>query len=280
MSEDNNINKTDVYRFSATDDESKENLWEFKVTRSGLLLFLASAAVFILGCTFCLIAFTPIRTFIPGYPNAHSKREAIQNMIRVDSLENVISRWELYSENLKRVMTGEQEPVKIDTIIARSNKMSAKLADSLKKSDSLLRKIVSEEETFEIARQSKKNTIIEGMHFFVPLKGVISKNYDPFLHPYIDITAPGNQVVMAALDGTVIDDYWTDEYGYVIVLQHANDIVSIYKHNQKLLKKSGDRVSAGSGIGLISNTGSGNDHLHFGLWYKGESVDPAIYLNL
>ena len=119
------------------------------------------------------------------------------------------------------------------------------------------------------------------MHFFTPLKGVVSQGYDPLLHPYIDITAPANSVVMSVLDGTVINAGWSDDSGYTIQIQHSDDIVSIYKHNQKLLKKTGDKVTAGSPVALVGNTGAltTGDHLHFELWYRGEAVDPTKYIN-
>ncbi|MBO5195408.1 MAG: M23 family metallopeptidase, partial [Bacteroidales bacterium] len=81
--------------------------------------------------------------------------------------------------------------------------------------------------------------------------------------------------------GTVIFSGWSDEVGYTIQIQHENDIVSIYKHNSKLLKKAGEKVLAGSPIALVGGTGtlSTGEHLHFELWYKGEAVDPTEYIS-
>ena len=117
--------------------------------------------------------------------------------------------------------------------------------------------------------------------FFTPLKGVVSQGYDPITHPFIDITAPSGSVVKAVLVGTVIYAGWSDEAGYTIQVQHDGDIISIYKHNEKLLKKTGDKVTAGSPIALVGSTGSlsTGDHLHFELWHKGETVDPTKYIN-
>lgn len=230
---------------------------------------------------YCIIAYTPLRTFIPGYPDAHSKRAAIQNAIRIDSLENVIYRWELYSENLKRVVEG-QEPLKIDSLIKvaqQTNKAKTNAIDLAKK-DSILRETVKEEEEFGISARNKRELPIEGLHFFTPLKGVVSQGYDPNIHPYIDVTAPAGSVVKATLDGTVIFAGWSDEAGNTIQIQHESDIVSIYKHNEKLLKKVGDKVTAGAPVALIGNTGEDTTgtHLHFELWHKGETVDPTLYI--
>ena len=155
------------------------------------------------------------------------------------------------------------------------------MADLARK-DSILRQNVKEEEQFDISSdRDKRNLPIEGLHFFTPLKGVVSQGYDPAIHPYVDITAPSGSVVKATLDGTVIYAGWSDESGNTIQIQHEGDIVSIYKHNEKLLKKVGEKVTAGSPIALVGNTGSlsTGEHLHFELWHKGETVDPAKYIN-
>jgi murein DD-endopeptidase MepM/ murein hydrolase activator NlpD len=230
--------------------------------------------------TYCLIAYTPVRTFIPGYPDARTKRVAIQNAIKVDSLERVIYRWELYSENLKRAVEGK-EPIKIDSIIKASRKDAAEPVDAaaLQKQDSLLREKVKEEEQFEISARGRRDLPIEGLHFFTPLKGVVSQGFDA-THPYIDITAAEGSAVKATLDGTVIYTGWSEDDGNTIQIQHTDDIVSIYKHNDKLLKKAGDKVKAGTSIAIVGNTGdtSTGTHLHFELWHKGEAVDPTRYI--
>ena len=116
---------------------------------------------------------------------------------------------------------------------------------------------------------------------FCPLKGVISQAYNAVSHPYIDITAPQGSVVKAVLDGTVIYSGWSEDFGHTIQIQHEEDIVSIYKHNEKLLKKTGDKVTAGSPIALVGNSGSltTGTHLHLELWHQGNAVDPAKYIN-
>lgn len=284
MAQQKKEKKTVRFRLSLLDDRTHEKLWEIKFSRTGFLVSAISVVVLFTLTIFCITAFTPVRTFIPGYPDAHSKRAAILNAMRIDSLEAVISSWYLYSENLRRVIDGEQ-PIRIDSLIAGKKKAEAlpgngQIADAGKK-DSILREKVMEEEKFELSEGGRRKLPIEGMHFFTPLKGVISQGFDPIIHPYIDITAPANSVVMAVLDGTVIFAGWNDEAGYTIQIQHDNDIVSTYKHNQKLLKKTGDKVSAGSPIALVGNTGtlSTGDHLHFELWYRGEAVDPTKYIN-
>ena len=282
MSKSSKEHRSSKFRLALIDNQSHKQLWTLHFTRTSLFVTAVTLVVSLCAIIFSLIAFTPIRTFIPGYPDARSKRAAIQNAIKIDSLETVIYKWGLYSENLKRVLEGA-DPVKIDSIVNAGMAAAARNQDmaDIMKQDSLLREKVKEEEQFGISARNRRSLPIEGMHFFSPLKGVVSQGYDPLTHPYVDITAPAGSVVKATLDGAVIFAGWDDKTGYTIQVQHEGDIVSIYRHNAKLLKKSGDKGSAGSPRALVGNTGemTTGDHLHFELWHKGEAIDPTKYIN-
>ena len=283
MSKSNKEHKTSNFRLAIIDDQSHKQLVTLHFSRTTLFITIVSVLVTLGAIIFSIIAYTPMRTFIPGYPDARSKKAAIQNAITIDSLETVIYKWGLYSENLKRVMEG-MDPVKIDSMVNASMPSTATDADmaEIMRRDSLLREKVKEEEQFGISAERQKRKLpIEGMHFFCPLKGVISQGYNPVSHPYIDITAPEGSVVKAVLDGTVIYSGWSEDYGHTIQIQHEEDIVSIYKHNEKLLKKTGDKVTAGSPIALVGNSGdlTTGTHLHLELWHQGTAVDPAKYIN-
>lgn len=277
-----NKEKSSKFRLSLIDDKTHKQLVTLHFTKAGFVITIITILVILCAAIYSIVAFTPVRTFIPGYPDARSKRAAIQNVITIDSLKNVIFRWELYSENLRRVIEGE-EPIRIDSLInsTRDTTGGRETLSEAGKKDSLLREHVRKEEQFGISVRNRRNLPIEGRHFFTPVEGVISQGYEPALHPYIDITAPAGSVVKATLDGTVIFSGWSDEAGNTIQIQHDGDIVSIYKHNDKLLKKSGDKVTAGTPIAIIGNTGglTTGDHLHFELWHKGETVDPAKFIN-
>ena len=278
----NNRKKVTNFRLSLVDDETHKPILITRFSRTNLVIAVISAIVIICLAIYLIIAYTPVRTLIPGYPDARAKRAAIQNAIRIDSLEMLVSRWELYSENMRRILDGEA-PVRMDSLIlALSEEGRTDIPDDrIREHDSILRMNVTREEQFHLSLAEGRNLHIEGMHFFCPLKGVISQGYDPSIHPFIDITAPANSMVYATLDGTVISSGWTDDAGYTIQIQHVNDIISIYKHNQKLLKKVGDKVTAGEPIAIVGNTGTltTGEHLHFELWYRGEAVDPTKYIN-
>lgn len=280
MGKQNKEQKVDDYRLVIVDNHNHKQLWVFSFRKAEFWVTVISSLVAFLVLIYCFIAFTPIRKTIPGYPDSRSRKAAVQTAIKVDSLERVISRWELYSENLRRVFDGE-EPLKLDSLLNNAGAGTEKSRNELSRQDSILRNNVVSQEKFSVSQKRHRSLPIEGMHFFPPLKGVISQGYDKVIHPYIDITAPANSVVMSVLDGTVIFAGWNEDYGYTIQIQHENDIVSIYKHNMKLLKSTGDKVKAGTPIALVGNTGnlSTGEHLHFELWYKGEAVDATKYIS-
>ena len=273
--------KTRNFRLSLIDAQSHERLWSLRFNKPQFVWAAVSTGVVLLVLIFCLIAFTPIRTFIPGYPDARSRRQAVQNSQRIDSLQTRILQWELYAENLRRVVSGE-EPIRLDSLIL-SNRAGRAASDSafLALRDSLLRADVVEQEQFGVSASAQKKKLpIEALSFFTPVKGVVSNGYDRSLHPWVDITAPSGSTVMSVLDGTVIFTGWDDASGYTVAIQHSGDIISIYKNNQNILRRSGDNVKAGSAIGMVASSESltKGDHLHFELWYAGEPVNPAEYI--
>lgn len=280
MANDNTPPKARKYRLSVTDALSHERLWTTIVARPVLITALVSGAVVLFLLFFLLVAFTPVRTFIPGYPDARARRQAVQNAMHIDSLETRLLQWELYTENLRRVVSGE-DPLLLDSLILlQSTSRHAADAAYLARRDSLLRAQVAEAEQFAVSGP-RRELPIEARAFYTPVKGVVSEGYDRSLHPYLDITAPSGTAVMAVLDGTVVFAGWDEVDGYTLAVQHSGDILSIYKHNEKLLKKAGDTVKAGTPVALTGSSLSltKGDHLRFELWYEGEAVDPAAYIS-
>ena len=270
------------FKLTLSDKDKGTDLKTVSFTRIQGLIAIITIIIVYSFLVISLFIYTPLKTFIPGYPDAETRREAIRNAIRIDSLETEITKWALYSENFARIIDG-QEPLELDSLMEIKAKSDSIAIDPkrLDESRQQLKDEVRKADEFALKPAERRSRPIEGMHFFTPLKGVISQGYDKALHPYIDITAPENSTVMSVLDGTVISAGWSDEYGYTIQIQHEGDIISVYKHNQKLLKKVGDKVTAGMPIAIVGNTGntSKGNHLHFELWHKGEAVDPTKYIS-
>ena len=275
-------NQNKIYRLSLVDNETHNNIKTIRFSKLRFIIAAVTVVVMSVLLLYCLIAFTPLRNTIPGYPDVQVKKVALANAIKIDSLESVITKWNLYAENLSRVLAGEAT-VNFDSIVRRSalQYLSSKSEEELLRQDSLLRESVQSAERFGVSAKAIQALPIEGKHFFVPLKGVVSQGFDRTLHPAIDISAPQGSVISSILDGTVIWAGWDDATGYCIAVQHESDIVSIYKHNRKLLRSAGEKIAAGETIALVGSSGttSTGAHLHLEIWYKGEAVDPAKFIN-
>jgi murein DD-endopeptidase MepM/ murein hydrolase activator NlpD len=157
---------------------------------------------------------------------------------------------------------------------------------SLKKSsqDSMLRKEIESQDRYTLGVKDNSSFAnnASGFLFFPPAKGTVTNRFDPVTKHYgIDIVANANEAVKSTLDGTVLIANFTSETGYVIGIQHSNNLLSFYKHNSSLLKKPGDFVKAGEVIAIIGNSGelSSGPHLHFELWYNGIALDPRKYIS-
>lgn len=277
-----NAGERKTYRLSFMEDGTSNTLKSVRFSKMSLTVWSIIAAVILIFLFYSVIAFTPLRTTIPGYPDAHSKRVALANAIKIDSLESSITRWELYAKNLSRVLSGE-ETLSVDSLLngGATGYLERKSAEELARQDSLLKATVAAEEQASLTGGTERVLPLEGRHFFCPLKGVISNGFDIAMHPYVDITAPANSVVCATLDGTVMYSVYTDASGHTMAIQHDGNIVSIYANNEKLLKKVGDKVKAGTPIALVGSSTSltAGDHLHFELWYKGDQVNPTDYIS-
>lgn len=286
LNSDKKSKLSNKYRFSIFNDTTHEELFVFRSNGKLFLLTIVLAVIFLIVSVTLLISFTSLREFIPGYPSAQTRRELVQNALKLESLQNELNTWSLQLINIRRISQG-LPPVNIDSLMnvakvpTDSVEGAAGASGLLQEADSLLRLQVLKDEQLSVASGAGKIEQIEGLHFFTPVRGIVTEPFNQKIrHPYIDVAAEKNSVVSSVLDGTVVSAGWTDDFGYTIQIQHDNNLISVYKHNDKLLKKTGDKVSAGTPIALVGNTGkvSTGTHLHFELWHKGEPIDPAQYI--
>lgn len=274
--------KEKKYLFAILDSETHEFKFALRGTRVGAISAVTGCILLFCTVIFCIIAFTPVRLTIPGYPTYTTKKTALENAAKVDSLEQRMKIINLQLTNIRKIIAGEA-PIPLDSLLAmgRVADAEAMVLASDNKADSILRMKVDSIEKYNLRSPAASNNI-DGMLFFTPVKGVVTEPYNLSSgHPFIDIAVPANTAARAILDGTVIAAYRSDETGYNIHIQHSNDLISIYKHNTKLLKKVGDKVTAGTTISLVGNSGtlSTGSHLHFELWHKGNPIDPTIYIS-
>jgi len=282
MGRQNPDGRDKVYRLTLADNQTHRSIRSVIFTRLRFITFATMVVVVFILLIYCIIAFTPLRLAVPGYPDANFKKTALSNAIKIDSLESAVTRWNLYAENLSRVLAGESA-IDLDSVPGGNavRYLSAKSASALRERDSLLRETVRGEEKFGVSSASSKPLPIEGLHFFTPVKGVVVEAFDAVTHPAIDVTAPSGTVVSATLDGVVVYSGWNEDMEYVVIVQHRDNLISIYGNNLKTLRSPGDEVKAGTPLALSGGTsaGSGKGHLHFELWHGGRPLNPTQFIS-
>lgn len=273
-------NLWDKYRLSIYNDQTYEEVWQLRLSRMNVIIFFGGFAIaLVLGVT-VLIAFTPIREFIPGYPDGKTRKGYVQNALRVDSLERVLDEWKNYYANINVILNGG-EPHSIESR-PDTSKHYKSIEFSKSEEDSLLRMQIEADEMYNLSFNYSGNSRVSTPYFIPPVKGVVTNAYNPRINHYgIDLVAAPNEVVLAIANGTIVLSNWTLETGYTLTVQHENSFISVYKHNSKLLKRQGDRVEAGEAIAIIGNSGelTTGPHLHFELWQNGNAVDPAKFIH-
>jgi murein DD-endopeptidase MepM/ murein hydrolase activator NlpD len=278
----NKRNWRDKYKFAIFNDHTFEEVWRIKLTQYNAFLLIASLIFFIIGSTASLIAFTNIREFIPGYPDVTMRRNILMDAIRLDSLQRELELRDKYFANINAIISGKPPANILPRQDTTKNYGAIKFTGSPE--DQALRNNVEKEEQFNLTLGPRINesTSLASLHFFPPVKGIVSGRYDiRTKHFGTDIVTKPKSPVMAALDGTVIFTGWTMETGYVIEIQHVNNLISVYKHNASLLKEAGDLVRAGDAISVVGDSGelyTSGPHLHFEIWYKGNPLDPEKHI--
>ncbi len=268
------------YRLVILNEHTFEEKISFKLTRLNVFFFSGITAILLIGLTTLLIAFTPLREYIPGYPSTKLKKQATFLLSKTDSLQNVIRVNEQYYKSIKSVLRGDVATVEFDRdSIQESVFYTDELQVSASKADSLLRETVAQEDKYNLFQSASAGGDIT---LFAPLKGIISQTYNAQEKHYaVDIVAEKEAPVLAAADGTVIFAEWTADTGHVIILRHDNDLITVYKHNASLSKTQGELVTAGEVIATVGNTGelTTGPHLHFELWADGYSINPVDFID-
>ena len=268
------------YKLSVINETSYEEVLNFRLSQLHVLMALSVLAVILVTLTILLIAFTDLREFIPGYPDGNMRQMIAGNAIRVDSLEHELMKRDRFLTSLQLVLSGgdttQMQQIRNDSLKAGYDTVQFKLSEQ----ESDFRAEIEEKERFNLGFGIKEQNK-DYYHFFPPVEGMVTQSFDEKKRHYgTDIVAKANAKVAAVLDGVVVFTDWTIKTGYVIQVQHANDLLSVYKHNSVLLKKQGDYVRAGEVLGVVGNTGeeSSGSHLHFESWRAGNPLNPEDFI--
>jgi murein DD-endopeptidase MepM/ murein hydrolase activator NlpD len=271
------------YQLILRNEENFAERHAIGVTGSKVILF--SLIVFVLLLVLCLFLSKTIlaKWFDPEYAQAQANRELYALAIKVDSLALEVNRKDQFIANFQRVLSGDTSSFNDPAEVLRNeNRPLTKVAPlTINELDSAFRKKFEQSDLSLIPAGSVKNRELQEMFFFTPITGFVSDKYDVKKgHLGVDIVAKTNEPVKNIADGMVIFASWTQDSGQVIMLQHKGNLISVYKHNAELYKKVGTFVNAGEIIAIVGNSGelTNGPHLHFELWYNGNSLNPEEFV--
>jgi murein DD-endopeptidase MepM/ murein hydrolase activator NlpD len=275
----------DKYRLVLLNEETLEERISFKLSRLNVFVAIGMMSIILVFITTYIIAFTPLKEYIPGYTDVTLQRRIYELQLRSDSVAYAMRTQERYLDMLKTVLGGDlpngREMVPVDTA---KSKNYINIKDKRSPEDSILRTEYDNANKYKLFKSDKlagKSSSMRNLTFFSPIKGTVTSEFDALRkHFGIDIVAARDEVIKSVQDGTVIFAGWTVETGYVIAIQHPGNVISIYKHNSVLLKKEGNIVHAGETVAIIGETGelSTGPHLHLELWINGIPVNPKDYI--
>lgn len=283
------------HRFVVIDNDTFKEKFSFRLSGINLFVFTGVTVIVLIVLTAVLIAFTPLREYIPGYTDTEMIEQTYVNAKKIDSLETALADQEWVVATVQALLRGENMGAEVDSVMADSAASLSVVAGVYRhsKEDSLLRhEVESEDNRYEVksARVQSSGTVASAADmqptvtqlFFAPVKGNVVKPYSSAMRHYgVDIAAASGSPVNAAYSGTVVSTGFAAEYGHVIVLQHPAGVITIYRNNSALLKHQGDAVRAGEPIAFVG-TGSTTElgpHLHMEVWVNGMPVNPEEYIS-
>jgi len=268
-------------RLVILNEDTFEELFSFKLNLMNVFVAITSISIIMIALTTYIIAFTPLREYIPGYASTKLKREATQNAIKSDSLQKIIDENGVYLASIKKVLTGDLEHTKLsrDSIQPAEQKDLSKVDPGPSDADKKLRDEVALEDKYNLFEQAKPKV---SLVLFPPVKGHITDPYSSKnKHFALDIALAKDTPIKAVAAGTVILADWTPTNGNVIIIRHNDGIISVYKHAASLTKEQGDIVKSGEVIAMAGSTGTQSTgvHLHFELWKDGYPINPTQFID-
>ena len=270
------------YKVVVSSEDTFEEKFAFKASKINFFVLMLVYSVILIPFTISIVFFTQLRELVPGYSSSDLLNRAIYLTQKTDSLERQIELNNKFYKSIEDVLSGktdefiERDNIPIDSSLNDKNLFSI----SPNSEDSILRNYVDSEDKFNL---TINELVIENKMFFSPIKGDITQTFNfEENHFAIDIAADIGTPVKSILDGKILFSEWSVDTGHVIIVDHGDNIVSVYKHNSKSLKEQNDFVQAGEVIAYSGNQGSlsSGPHLHFELWKNGTPIDPEPLLNL
>ena len=275
------------YRIVVYNNETYEEKVHFKLTLMNFFSIVVFSSVLLIVLVTYLIAFTHLREYIPGYTDVTLNRRVYEMEQRADSLEIVFAQKDLYINNLKKIIMGDDfETDSINSLLTKSSNTDfSKIVDRKSKNDSIFRAEYENDtrnNLFNTDMLNETTADFDLVSFYTPMEGIVTNHFNRAEKHYgTDIVSDRSSVIKTIANGTVIYSDWTVDNGYTIGIQHSGNLLSVYKHNSVLLKETGDFVNAGDAIAIYGNSGSlsTGPHLHFELWHNGTPLNPEDYIS-
>lgn len=225
----------------------------------------------------------------PAYLEQENKRKLLQLSSAIENLDEQTAQQAKFIKLIQGIVAGKEEPVyeleeagqAQDSVTHAFHQNDAHQAAALAEADAYLRSEFEEKESTLLATSYTAEHDLQALFFFTPIEGIITMPFNPQVEHYgVDVVAKENEPIKCIADGVVIFASWDVEMGWVIAVQHSQNLVSIYKHNAALLKKTGNFIQVGEVIAIMGNSGelSAGPHLHFEIWHKGNAVNPEHFI--
>jgi murein DD-endopeptidase MepM/ murein hydrolase activator NlpD len=267
-------------RLVILNEETFAEVFSLRLTLMNVFVVATLGAFLIIFVTTYIIAFTPLREYIPGYASSKLKRDATELALKSDSLTRALRKNEAYIASIKKILTGDLDYAKFNKDSITPSSLATVNEEELKptKADIYLREEVAREDKYNLFEKAKPKVSVV---FFPPVKGMVTEKFNPKEKHYaVDVALAKNTPIKSILSGTVIFADWTPNTGNVVIIRHNSGFISVYKHAASLTVAQGDKVRTGEVIALAGSTGqeSTGVHLHFELWKDGYPIDPSIFI--
>ena len=275
------------YRLTIHNENKLKNVLGFYISPLWVIISLALSFLLVAGILYLVVVFTPVgKQFLSKQAIENTNGENISNdligcNLRVDSLLHEVKKQELYLSNIRAIINDE---ITIDSLESTFISMSQ---DSIDIESSELEiqfvKEWEEREKYNLTSQAASVAALQELNLFRPTKGEIIRRFDPADgHFGVDIDEIAGENIVSIHDGVVVFSDFSANDGFTIVIQHRENLISIYRNCYRLLKQVGDKVYGGEIIGTLSD-GSGEGRkdkkfLHLELWHRSKPIDPNIYI--
>ena len=269
------------YKVIVSNEETFEEIISLKTNNFQLFLFAFLYTIFVVILTTTIIFFTQVREYVPGYPSSDLLLSAAKITVKADSLERELALNAQFFSAIESVLRGDPNQTAqsiLDDTLTQNDLDAVQIVATIPQ-DSVLRAYVENQDKFNLTRNQ---LLIDSKSYYSPVKGVVTDGFDiEKNHFAVDVSVDIGTPVKAILAGTVLFSEWSVETGHVILLDHGENLISVYKHNSKILKSQNETVRAGEVIAFSGEEGalSSGPHLHFEIWKNGLPIDPETILS-